>query len=89
MQYNFKDDYINREKRFAIGKELYTEKYYFCFPVKLFLAEYDEYYEISEDEYHEFFVNQEHILVLLERARKRLEDHRLMFELPKIRGIPD
>lgn len=90
MTYNFKDTYVSQEKRFALGKELTTGKYYICFPVKFFLAEYDEYYEISDDEFHEFFVNPENMLALLERARKRLEDSRhIFFEIPIKRGLPN
>lgn len=89
MTYNFKDIYVSREKRFALGKELSTGKYYICFPVKYFVAEYDEYYEISEYEFSEFFINPDNIFALLERARKRLEDSRhTFFEIHVKRGFP-
>ena len=71
MKYNFIDVYVSKEKRFSIGRESNTGKYYLSFPVRNQLAEYEEYYEISKIEYENFLINTDKIDILLSRARMR------------------
>lgn len=43
----FTDIYFNREKRFSLGIEESSGKFYASFPVRNDMTEYEEYYEID------------------------------------------
>ncbi len=82
----FKDTYFNKEKRYSIGIEEETGKYYLSFPVSNPYVDYEEYYEISSELYNghpETIPDIEH---LLEECRSQERDDLLLQKPGKYRG---
>lgn len=60
MNFIFDPIIISRNLKYALGKELTTDKYYLSFlvsPANRRYVEYEEYYEISEEEFNLFINN--------------------------------
>ncbi len=85
----FKNIKFSRENRFSIGIEEETGRYYISFPVTATgFADYEEYYEISKDEFDDFSSHLDNAIDLLRRCRDRKEDNRLLVRPGKNRGTP-
>ena len=85
----FKDIDFSRENRFSIGIEEEAGRYYISFPVTATgFADYEEYYEISNDEFNCFSSDLDNAIDLLGRCRDRKEDNRLLVKPGKNRGTP-
>ncbi|EQC47221.1 hypothetical protein [Bacteriovorax sp. Seq25_V] len=86
---NFRDIKFSRENRFSIGIEEESGKYFISFPVTAAgFADYEEYYEISDEEFLKFTTDLDSALELLKLCRERKEDQRLLVDPPKVRGVP-
>lgn len=86
---NFKDVKFSRENRFSIGVEEESGKYFLSFPVTAVgFADYEEYYEISAEEFQKFSFDLDGALDLLNLCRERKEDQRLLVTPPRVRGVP-
>ena len=92
MRYEFKNIMTTREKRYSLGKETTTNKYYLSFPVSPpnhRYVEYEEYYEISSEQLSKFLENEDPLIEFLEKCRRRKMDHLLLFyPIAPIRGNP-
>ncbi len=75
---NFKDIYINREERFSVGIEEDSQKYYLSIPVSYGVLDYEEYYEIDQEDFEKFFSEHEHLRKIAEACRERKNDSRLI-----------
>jgi len=84
----FKDTKFTRLGRYSIGIEEDSGKFYISFPVRNWIVEDEECYEISPAEYALFFEDLDKAKDLVERCRQRLEDNRLMRQPFKERGDP-
>jgi len=84
----FKDTKFTRTGRYAIGIEEESGKYFISFPVRNYLVEAEEYYEISASEYDLFFNDLDKAKELVDRCRKRQEDKRLIMQPFTVRGYP-
>ena len=72
MNFIFDPIKINRNLKHSLGKELTTNKYYLSFlvsPANHRYVEYEEYYEISEEEFNLFINNEEKLLQFIESFR--------------------
>lgn len=85
---NFKDIKVYREKRFAIEKEIKTKRLFITFPVYNGLAEYTEFYEISNEELELFNQNEEKLFHFVDECKNRKHDQRLLLPPGKQRGEP-
>lgn len=85
---NFNDLLIDREHKFSIGIETTTGKRYASIPVAHTFVDYEEYYEITEDEFAAFQLDTAHALEFVKRCRARLEDARLIIQPGRDRGAP-
>jgi hypothetical protein len=82
----FKDVRVERTERFAIGIDLDTNRFYVSIPVSNRLADYEEYYEVSKEEFDRYIANPQDALPLVQRCRQRLEDARLLIPPGADRG---
>lgn len=72
MNFIFDPIKISRNLNYALGKELTTNKYYLSFlvsPANHRYVEYEDYYEISEEEFNLFINNEEKLLQFIESFR--------------------
>ena len=93
MRYEFENMKISREKRYSLGKETTTNKYYLSFPVSppnQRYVEFEEYYEISSEQLDEFLENEDALIEFLDKCRRRKMDHLFLFyPIAPIRGYPN
>ena len=82
----FKDLIVHGEERFSIGIEENTGRYYLSIPVSNSLIDYEEYYEISKDEFDAFSANVAAAVEFVRQCRSRRQDDRLFMKPGKDRG---
>jgi hypothetical protein len=83
----FNDTHTNLEKRYSIGQETDSGKYYLSFPVSNHMVDYEEYYEITNELYSTFPKSAPMIEMLLERCRNHEHDNLLLQKPGKHRGL--
>jgi len=84
----FKTTKFTRTGRYAIGIEEETGKYWVSFPVRNWIVEDEEFYEINAAEFELFSEDLDKAKDLVERCRQRLEDQRLLRQPFQPRGYP-
>ena len=82
----FKDVAVNRDERYALGIEEDSGKYYVSIPVSNGMVDYEEYYEIDQPTFERYRADLGSARDLVERARKRQEDDRLIVKPGRNRG---
>lgn len=82
----FQDIAVNREQRYALGTEQDSGKHYVSIPVSNGLVDYEEYYEISNEEFERYRADLASALPLVEQARQRQVDDRLIQKPGSKRG---
>ena len=83
---NFIDTYFSMEKRFSIGYEEQSGKYYISIPVSNSLSSYEEYYEISKIEHDRMDIKE--LSLIAEKCRRRENDHKIILKPGTERGVP-
>lgn len=83
----FVDNYVFKEKRFSIGRELTTGKCYLSIPVSNGIVDYEEYYEIEEELLSECPDNMEQLCILASLCRRQKNNDRLIIMPGTKRGI--
>jgi len=84
----FKDANFSRIGRYAIGFDTETSKYYISILCRNHMIDYDEYYEITPEEFKIFSQDIDKARDLAQRCRERQEEHRLFYQPSIIRGSP-
>lgn len=69
---------VNREHRYALEREARTDLPAFSIPVRNAVAEYDEYYRLSEPEFAELMSDPRAALTFATRCGRREMDDRLI-----------
>jgi hypothetical protein len=82
----FKDVAVNRDERYALGIEEDSGKYYVSIPVSNGMVDYEEYYEIDQPTFERYRADLGSARDLVERARQRQEDDRLIVKPGRNRG---
>jgi len=82
------DVYVNRADRFSVGVEQESGKHYVAIPVRNDFVDYEEYYEISPDQFTAFRQDAALALAFVIACRERKEDARLMMKPGRLRGWP-
>lgn len=80
--------YTDKENWFTIEQKTETEEYVVAVPVSNGVADYAEFYEISDDEYQRFLSNKEELLEFVRKCRAHEEDKRLLLKTGSNRGTP-
>lgn len=83
----FVDEVFSREHRCALGRDKQTGWRYLSIPVSNSLVDYEEYYQLSEDEYDSFHQDPAKAVEFAERCRRREMDHRLIIKPGRDRGV--
>ena len=82
----FTDFKVNKVDRFSIGIEEDSGDYYVSIPVANPYVDYEEYYRISSDSFHDFSLDMATALPFVQKCREQKNDH-LLIQLPgKLRG---
>lgn len=84
----FKDTNFSKFGRYSIGIEEKSGKHYISIPVRNNYVDYEEYYEISDNEFEIFSKDIEQAKELANRCRGQIEDIRLLYQPSKERGWP-
>lgn len=85
---NFKDSAFSREKRFSLGQELDSGKYYVSIPVSNTKVDYQEFYEVSKELHDSYPENLQEVEAFVEECRARKKDSVLMVKPGIDRGYP-
>lgn len=85
---NFDDLFIFRKERFSIGQETENQTYYLSIPVNNGMVEYEEYYEISKEEFERFSASLEQMRQVATMCRERRNDDKLIMKPGRLRGTP-
>ncbi|MGU3497685.1 Imm61 family immunity protein [Mycobacterium sp. C31M] len=84
----FHDDFFSRENRYSIGTDTASARRYLSIPVTSSAVGYEEYYELSQDDYDEFLANERSAVEFAESCRRREQDSRLILKPGWNRGTP-
>lgn len=84
----FDDTFFSREDRYSIGVESMSGRYYVSIPVSNGIVDYEEYYQITEDEYHRFLHDKAAAIGFAEACRRRERDDLLLQRPGSNRGTP-
>ena len=85
---NITTDFLDKENKFAIGKNIKTNEYILSIPVANQLTDYLEYYRLTLEQYNEFLEQSVKALPFVEKCRKRELDELLILKPGKDRGVP-
>jgi hypothetical protein len=83
----FQDTHVNPFKRFSVGQELDSGRFYVSIPVSNALADYEEFYEISRECHDRFGDDPSEILEMVGKCRRRECDHLLFIKPGRNRGV--
>lgn len=86
MKYD--DTYSSSEHRYSIGIGSKSGRYYASIPVTNGIVDYEEYYELTQDQYREFLRDREAAIDFIEACRKREHDDLLLRKPGSNRGTP-
>ena len=84
----FQDASFSREGRYSLGKDVVENSFYLSIPVKNMMVDYEEYYRLKIEEYHQFAAQSELASKFADECRKRLHDNRLILKPGRDRGFP-
>ena len=82
----FKDITVYNDDFFALGQETDSGRYYLSIPVSNRLVDYEEYYELTDDEFQRLSDDVERLKGLAQKCRERKNDDRLMMKPGSDRG---
>jgi hypothetical protein len=84
----FDDTYFSREDRYSIGIEAMSGRYYASIPVSNGIVDYEEYYELTADQYHQFLGDSKAAIEFVEACRRHEHDDLLLQQPGNNRGTP-
>jgi hypothetical protein len=83
----FDDLHVDREGRFSLGVEVATGRPFLSIPVANGLADYEEYYLVSQGLLDGYPANRDEVLGLANRCRRRENDAALIIPPGPNRGV--
>lgn len=84
----FDDTYFSREDRYSIGIESTSGRRYTSIPVSNGIVDYEEYYEITPDQYQTFLSDRDAAVEFVESCRRHEHDDLLIQKPGNNRGTP-
>ena len=84
----FDDRYFSREDRYSLGVEATSGRNYASIPVSNGLVDYEEYYEITSDQFDEFLADRSAAIEFVESCRRHEQDDLLIQKPGSNRGTP-
>ena len=83
----FKDTNVFRQERFSLGRDTASNNLYLSIPVANRLADYEEYYRISEAQYQLFIKDTRAAATFADECRARQHDQLLILKPGSDRGV--
>ena len=83
-----RDEFFSRENLYSLGVDELSGRHYASLPVTIGVADYEEYYELSDDVYARFLADPVSALAFIEECRKHEHDELLMQKPGWNRGTP-
>lgn len=84
----FDNIHFTREGRYSIGVESTSGRYYASIPVSNGIVDYEEYYELTEDQYRDFLSDKDAAIAFITACRKREHEDLLLQKPGSNRGTP-
>jgi len=84
----FRDEFFSREDRYSLGVEEESGRYYASFPVSNGVVDYEEYYELTPEQYASFLADPAAALAFVESCRRHEHDELLLQKPGWNRGTP-
>lgn len=84
----FEDAYFSRDDRYSLGVESSSGRLYASIPVSNRVVDYEEYYELTPDQYAVFLKNCDAAIEFVEACRRRECDDLLIQKPGSNRGTP-
>ncbi|PZQ47383.1 MAG: hypothetical protein DI551_03560 [Micavibrio aeruginosavorus] len=84
----FQDLKFDKDKRYALGKDVQDHCYYLSIPVRNSRIEYEEYYQLTDKLYSDFMNNPSEADRFAKECRQRLHDDLLILSPGIERGEP-
>jgi hypothetical protein len=85
---NFEDAYVSREDGYSIGTESTTGRHYASVPVSNGIVDYEEYYEITSEQFRVFLSGRDAAIEFVESCRRHERDDLLIERPGANRGTP-
>lgn len=85
---NFEDTYFSSTHRYSLGVESISRRYYASTPVSNGLVDYEEYYELTQDQYRDFLEDPSAAIEFIAAFRQREHDDLLLQRPGSNRGTP-
>jgi hypothetical protein len=82
------DAFYSRENRYALGVDELSGRHYASLPVTIGVADYDEYYELTDETYERFLADPAGAAAFIEECRRREHDDLLVQQPGWNRGTP-
>ena len=83
-----RDEFFSRVERYSLGVDEESGRLYASFPVNSSAVGYEEYYELTEDQYRRFMADQVLALAFVEECRRHEHDVLLLEKPGWNRGVP-
>ena len=84
----YDDTFFSRDDRYSIGIESDSGRHYASIPVSNGAFDYEEYYELTPDQYDSFLQDRESAIAFVEACRRRERDDLLIEKPGWNRGTP-
>ena len=84
---HFVDTAFDRTKRYSIGREVASGRYYLSIPVSNLLVDYEEYYQISAEMHDGYPANAALVEEFADQCRRRQHDALLLIKPGTDRGV--
>jgi len=84
----FDDTFFSRDGRYSIGVESTSGRYYVSIPVSNGIVDYEEDYELSQDQYDNFLNDSAAAIEFVEACRRREHGDLLLQRPGTNRGTP-
>lgn len=84
----FNDTFFSRDDRYSLGVESTSGRYYASIPVSNGIVDYEEYYEISNEQYRTFLNDRTAAIEFVEACRRHEHDNLLLEQPGGNRGTP-
>jgi hypothetical protein len=84
----FDDTFFAREDRYSLGVESSSGRYYASIPVSNGIVDYEEYYEITPEQYQIFLADRDSAFEFVESCRRHEQDDLLIEKPGSNRGTP-
>lgn len=85
---NFEDKYFSRDDRYSLGVESTSGRNYASIPVSNGIVDYEEYYELTPEQFDRFLADHKAAVQFVESCRRHEQDDLLIQKPGSNRGTP-